>query len=230
MDFWGTHRGQEALHVQGDLLKRQFKGCRLYSSGSLQCLETSAGLQFDLLWKEISWDSWAGCLGQSKGLSAVELGALGKPWGSPILMAFCCLLHSRMQNHWKLWLNLSFQWFSAVSSLLWSQKSEPESSEVVLQHWPGCWKILKYTSIYTIYEYIWLFVTYFFKYGVIWSSLPKLTMCLPFLDVDECDGNHRCQHGCQNIIGGYRCSCPQGYLQHYQWNQCVGKSRLKLLH
>uniref|UniRef100_A0ACB8E5R9 Fibrillin-1 n=1 Tax=Sphaerodactylus townsendi TaxID=933632 RepID=A0ACB8E5R9_9SAUR len=23
-------------------------------------------------------------------------------------------------------------------------------------------------------------------------------------DVDECDGNHRCQHGCQNIIGGYR--------------------------
>lgn len=49
-------------------------------------------------------------------------------------------------------------------------------------------------------------------------------MTLPFFsDVDECEGNHRCQHGCQNIIGGYRCSCPQGYLQHYQWNQCVGK-------
>ncbi|MDN0705640.1 calcium-binding EGF-like domain-containing protein, partial [Escherichia coli] len=46
---------------------------------------------------------------------------------------------------------------------------------------------------------------------------------LSFSDVDECEGNHRCQHGCQNIIGGYRCSCPQGYLQHYQWNQCVGK-------
>ncbi|XP_011945518.1 PREDICTED: fibrillin-2 isoform X8 [Cercocebus atys] len=40
-------------------------------------------------------------------------------------------------------------------------------------------------------------------------------------DVDECDGNHRCQHGCQNILGGYRCGCPQGYIQHYQWNQCV---------
>jgi hypothetical protein len=44
-----------------------------------------------------------------------------------------------------------------------------------------------------------------------------------FTDVDECDGNHRCQHGCQNILGGYRCGCPQGYVQHYQWNQCVGE-------
>ncbi|NWQ84198.1 FBN1 protein, partial [Columbina picui] len=41
-------------------------------------------------------------------------------------------------------------------------------------------------------------------------------------DVDECDGNHRCQHGCQNVLGGYRCGCPQGYVQHYQWNQhCI---------
>lgn len=49
-----------------------------------------------------------------------------------------------------------------------------------------------------------------------------------FTDVDECEGNHRCQHGCQNIIGGYRCSCPQGYLQHYQWNQCIGEQLLSL--
>lgn len=41
--------------------------------------------------------------------------------------------------------------------------------------------------------------------------------------MDECDGNHRCQHGCQNVLGGYRCGCPQGYVQHYQWNQCVGE-------
>ncbi|XP_061331610.1 fibrillin-2 [Pezoporus flaviventris] len=43
-------------------------------------------------------------------------------------------------------------------------------------------------------------------------------------DVDECDGNHRCQHGCQNTLGGYRCGCPQGYVQHYQWNQCVDEN------
>lgn len=48
-------------------------------------------------------------------------------------------------------------------------------------------------------------------------------VCMSMTDMDECDGNHRCQHGCQNLVGGYRCSCPQGYLQHYQWNQCVGK-------
>lgn len=52
------------------------------------------------------------------------------------------------------------------------------------------------------------------------------TLCF-FKDVDECEGNHRCQHGCQNILGGYRCGCPQGYVQHYQWNQCVGKSTLQ---
>lgn len=42
-------------------------------------------------------------------------------------------------------------------------------------------------------------------------------------DVDECGSNHRCQHGCQNMMGGFRCGCPQGYVQHYQWNQCVGE-------
>lgn len=44
-----------------------------------------------------------------------------------------------------------------------------------------------------------------------------------FSDVDECSSNHRCQHGCQNMLGGFRCGCPQGYVQHYQWNQCVGE-------
>ncbi|XP_056680679.1 fibrillin-2 isoform X2 [Monodelphis domestica] len=43
-------------------------------------------------------------------------------------------------------------------------------------------------------------------------------------DVDECDGNHRCQHSCQNILQGYKCGCPQGYIQHYQWNQCVDEN------
>lgn len=51
----------------------------------------------------------------------------------------------------------------------------------------------------------------------------RIAVLSPLSDMDECDGNHRCQHGCQNLVGGYRCSCPQGYLQHYQWNQCVGK-------
>ncbi len=27
--------------------------------------------------------------------------------------------------------------------------------------------------------------------------------------------------GCQNLIGGYRCGCPDGYVLHYYYNQCV---------
>ncbi|KAG5834126.1 hypothetical protein ANANG_G00258070 [Anguilla anguilla] len=50
-------------------------------------------------------------------------------------------------------------------------------------------------------------------------------------DVDECSSSHhRCQHGCQNMIGGYRCSCPKGYTQHYQWNQCVVRDGVLLQH
>uniref|UniRef100_A0A8C1IP79 Fibrillin 1 n=1 Tax=Cyprinus carpio TaxID=7962 RepID=A0A8C1IP79_CYPCA len=56
------------------------------------------------------------------------------------------------------------------------------------------------------------------KVSLIWH------VCVYVSDMDECVGNHRCQHGCQNLVGGYRCSCPQGYLQHYQWNQCVDEN------
>ncbi|XP_023560870.1 fibrillin-3 isoform X3 [Octodon degus] len=45
-----------------------------------------------------------------------------------------------------------------------------------------------------------------------------------FRYVDECDGPHRCRHGCQNEVGGYRCSCPHGFTQHSQWAQCVDEN------
>lgn len=224
MDFWGTRQGQEVLHLQGDLLKREFKGCRLYSSGSLEPLGPSPGIEFGLLWKEISWDSWVGCLGKSKGLSAVELGALGNPWGSHIQMAFCSLLHSRMQKTLKIVAKLEL-------SVVFSPKLLAVEPEIQTRKaWsclPALVRFLEDPEIYLYIYDIWIYMiicNILFKYSIIWASLPKLRAYLTFLDVDECDGNHRCQHGCQNIIGGYRCSCPQGYLQHYQWNQCVGKS------
>lgn len=58
------------------------------------------------------------------------------------------------------------------------------------------------------------------------EALLRVRLCGS--DVDECSNNHRCQHGCQNMLGGYRCGCPQGYVQHYQWNQCVGELHHKL--
>lgn len=54
-------------------------------------------------------------------------------------------------------------------------------------------------------------------------QLSPLSLALCVSDVDECDEPHRCRHGCQNEVGGYRCSCPQGFTQHSQWAQCVGE-------
>lgn len=55
--------------------------------------------------------------------------------------------------------------------------------------------------------------------------MSPLSLSLHLEDVDECDGPHRCQHGCQNELGGYRCACPQGFTPHSQWSQCVGEWR-----
>ena len=41
--------------------------------------------------------------------------------------------------------------------------------------------------------------------------------------MDECEDELVCQFGCQNLQGGYTCECPQGFNQHYYWNQCVGE-------
>ena len=55
------------------------------------------------------------------------------------------------------------------------------------------------------------------------GHLASLLSSRRLTDVDECDGPHRCQHGCQNELGGYRCGCPQGFTPHSQWGQCVGE-------
>ncbi|XP_069857979.1 LOW QUALITY PROTEIN: fibrillin-3 [Dipodomys merriami] len=44
-------------------------------------------------------------------------------------------------------------------------------------------------------------------------------------DINECDGPHRYHDGCQNELGGYRCSCPQ----HSQWAQYVDENECALL-
>ena len=30
-------------------------------------------------------------------------------------------------------------------------------------------------------------------------------------DVNECNNELSCQHGCTNLAGSYKCSCPKGY-------------------
>ena len=33
----------------------------------------------------------------------------------------------------------------------------------------------------------------------------------PLIDINECNNELTCQHGCTNLAGSYKCSCPKGY-------------------
>lgn len=134
-------------------------------------------------------------------------------------MALCSLLHWRKKRSLKI--VAEFELSVVFSPKLLSVEPEMQTWKA----WSGLPAPVRFLedpeihlSVYDI-QISMIICSILFKCSIMWDFLPKII----FLDVDECDGNHRCQHGCQNIIGGYRCSCPQGYLQHYQWNQCVGK-------
>ena len=43
-----------------------------------------------------------------------------------------------------------------------------------------------------------------------------------FLDINECNGNHGCQHGCVNTRGSYQC-CSSGYKTSSDGQRCEGK-------
>lgn len=46
-------------------------------------------------------------------------------------------------------------------------------------------------------------------------------MCV---DVDECaDNNGGCQHQCTDTVGGYECSCKDGYSIDCDGHSCNGK-------
>ncbi|XP_074058709.1 fibrillin-2-like isoform X3 [Macrotis lagotis] len=67
----------------------------------------------------------------------------------------------------------------------------------------------------------------------IYQNIPESLSCecqrrfstsLKCEEGDEYDVNPKYEQGHQNILGGYKCGCPQGYIQHYQWNQCVDEN------
>jgi len=47
-------------------------------------------------------------------------------------------------------------------------------------------------------------------------------------DVDECtEENGGCEHGCENIVGSYLCTCRTGYFLAVNGKNCVGKNGLE---
>lgn len=150
MGFWGI-QGQEVLHLQGDLLKAEFKGCRLTPLGPWSLLlgqfalfekrypgifglDARVKAKVCLLW---SWDPWA----------------LGIPYTNGFLLS-APQQNAKPENFCWMWV-LSMV-FSPILLAV-----EPQ-----IQTWKAhsgqvfgrSWNIL-YISM--INEYIWLFVTYF---------------------------------------------------------------------
>ena len=59
---------------------------------------------------------------------------------------------------------------------------------------------------------------------IINSELEFLLFSL--LDHDECaTANHGCEHKCENTVGGYTCSCPQGLKLNADNKTCSGKNQ-----
>ena len=42
-------------------------------------------------------------------------------------------------------------------------------------------------------------------------------------DVNECNGDHECDHNCINTVGSFVCSCDDGYLLQDDGRTCEGK-------
>lgn len=47
-------------------------------------------------------------------------------------------------------------------------------------------------------------------------------MMFGVLDIDECNGDHVCDHGCTNVNGSFACSCDSGYELQPDGRTCEG--------
>ena len=51
-----------------------------------------------------------------------------------------------------------------------------------------------------------------------WKFLPP-----SYTDIDECAvGSHNCEHICNNTVGGFNCSCRDGFLPSHDEASCTG--------
>ena len=50
----------------------------------------------------------------------------------------------------------------------------------------------------------------------------KLNCCIAVLDINECAGDHGCDHLCNNTDGSFYCYCNPGYMLHSNGITCTG--------
>ena len=53
--------------------------------------------------------------------------------------------------------------------------------------------------------------------------LQLLCFVFFFADIDECSGSQICSHGCVNLPGSYKCTCPTGLFLGSDRQTCTGK-------
>ena len=64
---------------------------------------------------------------------------------------------------------------------------------------------------------------YFSKHSaLIFNCLLCYSFFLCYLDIDECNTGHDCQEICSNTLGGYKCSCNEGYQLTADNRTCTG--------
>jgi len=65
------------------------------------------------------------------------------------------------------------------------------------------------------------------------SSTTSTVMCvliIMFSDINECSGNHTCDHACADTHGSFVCSCDDGFDLQSDGRTCIGKFNFSELH
>ena len=84
---------------------------------------------------------------------------------------------------------------------------------------------------YTCNQYIDLGYTWdcrLFVYDVFYKTNLRLTV-VTFVDKDECLDPKTCGQKCNNLPGGYQCSCLDGYLLGPDSSSCIGRCFLDVI-
>ena len=55
------------------------------------------------------------------------------------------------------------------------------------------------------------------------NNFGLCSVSLMYVDINECNGDHKCQYQCQNSQGSYTCLCPSGYQLKLDGRACGGQ-------
>ena len=54
--------------------------------------------------------------------------------------------------------------------------------------------------------------------------MNRFAFTFEFIDINECDGDHKCKYKCHNTQGSFKCLCPDGYKLKGDARSCEGEN------